>query len=125
MFLASLALALQPAPSPAPDSLEWDLQCLSVIAAARQQGLPEAQLMPLSTFYVGRVSGRGSSSEAIKAKGAAVQAQMQGKELAPLYQACGERLQEEGRRLSTLSREANANAPAPTGDVDDRPAVVR
>ncbi|WP_343344526.1 hypothetical protein WJT74_10400 [Sphingomicrobium sp. XHP0239] len=112
MLLASLALAFQPAPVPAADSLQFDLSCISVLSAAAQQDETMApRLMPVSTFYIGRVDARSVSDADLRTAAQSVGANLANKDVQPVFDACAARFRAAGQRLTALNG-AREDAPA-------------
>jgi hypothetical protein len=112
MLITSLALALQAVPVQDANSLDFDVQCLSAISAARQNGGPAEKLMPISTFYMGRLDARGVSDADLRTATQRVTPKLEGSEVQPILAACAAELQETGQRLQNLGGGA---AQAPVG----------
>ena len=117
MLTLSLALAIQAAATPAvvpkDDTLDYDVACVSVISAAVQQNEDKAgQLMPLSTFYIGRIDARSASDDAIRTAGSAISSDFAGKDIQPVFQSCTETFRTAGARLNRIASSGADGAPA-------------
>ncbi|WP_265587533.1 hypothetical protein [Sphingomicrobium arenosum] len=104
-MLTLMALALQGAPISDATSLEYDLQCVSALSfAAQQEGADRAGLVPLSTFYLGRIDARGVSDEAIVAAAKAAMPKLQGADVGAVLESCAGRMDAANSRIDAINR---------------------
>ena len=102
-MLTLMALALQGAPITDTSSLEYDLQCVSALSfVSQQEGVDRAQLMPLSTFYLGRIDGRGASDAALKAAATNAMGKLDGADVNAVLEHCAGRLEAANAKLRSL-----------------------
>ncbi|MCJ8191231.1 hypothetical protein [Sphingomicrobium aestuariivivum] len=102
-MLTLMALALQGAPITDTSSLEYDLQCVSALSfVSQQEGVDRAQLVPMSTFFLGRIDARGTSGAALKAAGERAMAKLEGADVNAVLQHCSGRIDAANAKLQAL-----------------------
>lgn len=106
--LAAL-IAVQGTPFPASDTLAFDIQCMSASNLVNQrQESPNAGLLAISAFYLGRIEGRGVSDTEILGAGELADLSLDEPAMQALLRQCQVQLTEATRRLVRVGQEAAA-----------------
>ena len=115
MLMAALALPLAVSASAAipTDPLSFDVQCLLATGYLAQNAPEEHRRTALaaSTYYLGRLDGRGPSLD-LEARFVAEAAAMRGQDVRELVRACGALMVERGAAVRAMSQRIRAREQA-------------